>query len=996
MESTHIEGANTHKIRAKSGATRRSLTLAALLASGALRHVSLEARAADTIATWNAPTSDTWTNASDWSTNPAYPNNAMPAGVNYQAVIAATGSPYTVSLDSDVSVDGLILNSADATLSQTEGTFQASTLTLDAGSLAINGGTFANSSIVDTVGEQISVQNATFSNDHLSQNTDLFVNSSGSLTIQNGLTADGSAILLSSGASVIFDGASRTLDDLGIVMSLTSVVQVGGPTSGANCTLTIDSSANVSGAGTITGIVGSTLVNNSTINGSSITVPLTISTPNFINNGTIKADNNTIVTINSSSWINQGTIEASQFGIVNLGGTFTPADIGNVQHSTNGIINITGTLDVSGTTMTFNNVTGPWTLNGGTIKGGIIDQSQGQNLLIDSGVFDGVTIEGNDFALATFRSSTLSIVDGINNGTDGPSGILDLPSPNFLNNGSETLTFDGISQTIGNITIRDFQVNSNSNSIINIGGPTSPGPVTVTIGPKATISSSGPFRITGISDPGSTLLNEGIISVFGQGQLIQQVNLINNGTITADGTGGTFAQLNISGGFSNNATVQALNHSSIAIQPITNWSNAAGATMSASNDSNLDLEGTYTNLGSISVTGGSTLHLGGIFTLPATGSLSISADSTVNLVGTLNNTGSVFTPTTGTWTLFGTVLGGIFDEAQMQSFNFSGTFNGVEVEGGDLKIAGGLTITNGLTIDDHNLDLLSGQLTFANTESLNGISLNCAGGSIFVVGSSTTLTLGSDTIIHGYASIGASAVGRQSSVDGAVVNNGIVNADSSLGVLSIARISFTNNATIESMNGGTLDLSAATFINNGIIRLQGGTIKAPSAGLNVGDGTLSGDGTINGNVILASDPSALAFDIGGTAQGVNFDLLMVDGNMTLAGDLQISLIDGFQSTITSSDLFDVLIVESPFSLSGSFLNVPSGGRLETIDELGSFEVFYSGSGQYAREIVLTNFQSGNIPEPTTISILLVESMILLRRPKRGFRIDGLNPSPEAL
>jgi len=73
-------------------------------------------------------------------------------------------------------------------------------------------------------------------------------------------------------------------------------------------------------------------------------------------------------------------------------------------------------------------------------------------------------------------------------------------------------------------------------------------------------------------------------------------------------------------------------------------------------------------------------------------------------------------------------------------------------------------------------------------------------------------------------------------------------------------------------------------------------------------------------------------------------------------------------------------------MSGSFLNVASGGRLETADGSGSFEVDYGGSGPYANEIVLSNFETGSVPEPFGITSLLLAGVAVLplrqlRRPR---------------
>jgi hypothetical protein len=68
-------------------------------------------------------------------------------------------------------------------------------------------------------------------------------------------------------------------------------------------------------------------------------------------------------------------------------------------------------------------------------------------------------------------------------------------------------------------------------------------------------------------------------------------------------------------------------------------------------------------------------------------------------------------------------------------------------------------------------------------------------------------------------------------------------------------------------------------------------------------------------------------------------------------------------------------------MSGSFLNVVNGQRLNTTDGSGSFLVDY-GTGAYATEIVLTDFQA-NVPEPASLILLAIAIPTLLTRQRRN-------------
>ena len=69
----------------------------------------------------------------------------------------------------------------------------------------------------------------------------------------------------------------------------------------------------------------------------------------------------------NGAWANTGAISETG-SIVNLGGTFTLAQLGAINRSA-GTINLTGTLTNTGTTFALNASTGSWNLAGGTING---------------------------------------------------------------------------------------------------------------------------------------------------------------------------------------------------------------------------------------------------------------------------------------------------------------------------------------------------------------------------------------------------------------------------------------------------------------------------------------------------------------------------------------------------------------------------------------------------------------------------------------------------
>jgi autotransporter-associated beta strand protein len=110
-----------------------------------------------------------------------------------------------------------------------------------------------------------------------------------------------------------------------------------------------------------------------------------------------------------------------------------------------------------------------------------------------------------------------------------------------------------------------------------------------------------------------------------------------------------------------------------------------------------------------------------------------------------------------------------------------------------------------------------------------------------------------------------------------------------------------------SVTAGALPVGAYTVNSGGTL---GGT-GSVDANVSVFGGTLApgasaGEFTINGNYSQDSS-STLSIEIGGPAE---FDLLTISGTATLAGSLEISLLEGAIDSLTVGDLFPVLSATS--------------------------------------------------------------------------------------
>ncbi|MBX3663399.1 MAG: filamentous hemagglutinin N-terminal domain-containing protein [Burkholderiales bacterium] len=246
-------------------------------------------------------------------------------------------------------------------------------------------------------------------------------------------------------------------------------------------------------------------------------------------------------------------------------------------------------------------------------------------------------------------------------------------------------------------------------------------------------------------------------------------------------------------------------------------------------------------------------------------------------------------------------------------------------------------------------------LTFGGTTNINdALVLSIGGNIIFPAAASFTtsggLTLNSPTQIAATASV--NVTGGTLSGTAALTNAGtLTKANAGTSTFSGG---FNNSGTVN-VNSGTLDLAGGYTDAGGALVMGGGGITAPVAGLTLTTGTLGGTGTVTGNVIhngtlnVGSSPgtltiagdltlgagSTLNIELGGTTQGVNYDLLQVTGTANLNGTLNVSLFGGF--TGTNGDLFDFMTYASR---TGDFatINFPAGASMTATPNAGFYQL----------------------------------------------------------
>ncbi|MBI3868274.1 MAG: trypsin-like serine protease [Verrucomicrobia bacterium] len=260
-------------------------------------------------------------------------------------------------------------------------------------------------------------------------------------------------------------------------------------------------------------------------------------------------------------------------------------------------------------------------------------------------------------------------------------------------------------------------------------------------------------------------------------------------------------------------------------------------------------------------------------------------------------------------------------------------------------------------------------------------------GSVEVV--AATLNLATSLENAGIVQISGSGKGKPGTISsGPVSNQGviIIGVDAFLKTKSIAGVigyQQTAKAGIGIAKGGELTCTDE---------------KGKLADVDLNTGKWSGNGKINGKVFTAGKgapgdspglftiegdltflPGAsLEIEIGGRGRGVDYDAIDVingvefpgetNGNLSLGGRLELTLLNGFGGAINSGDRFRIL---TSGGLTGFFENALPGERLKTVDGLGSFVVDYGIDSLFApNDVELRDF----LPSPPsgpqmTISVI---------------------------
>jgi fibronectin-binding autotransporter adhesin len=600
------------------------------------------------------------------------------------------------------------------------------------------------------------------------------------------------------------------------------------------------------------------------------------------NTGTINGNRN--LTMNAASTWSAGTIAGTgtiQFNDTLAVNTNSAKTLGNANFRTAGTTTWTGTANITGTG-------GTWT----NLSGALFDAQNNQSFAVTSGVNT-----FNNESGATFRKSvgtgTTTVNWAFNNGgtINVQTGTLSLSGGGTSTNGTFVIATGAI---------------LNPTTAYNFSG-------------THTGTGGGQFRQT----LNITAAAGGITLDFVDGLYRWNGGTLNGGTVTNAATGfitlDTTASKTLGTVFENNGTVRHTNTGSLAGASGT-FNNNSGALYDLQNDGDITTaSGTNTFNNNVGATfrksgGTATSNITWIFNHQGdvevqTGTLTFGGGGTATNALWNISTGAVVNPTaaynfSGTQTGTG---GGQF----RQTLNITAAAGGITLDfvdglyrwnGGTLN---GGTVTNAatgfITLDTTASKTLgtvfenNGTVRHTNTGSLVGASgtFNNNSGALYDLQNDGDILVASGTNTFNNnvgATFRKSGGTATSNITWTLNNSGTIEGNA--GVLSInSTFSQTASGTL-SVNSGTIRFGAT---GTAVVNLQGnmvgsGTIDPGT--INHSNGTIApglsvGTLTIAGNLVMAAT-SVLNFEL-----GTSSDLLIVNGNLTLDGVLNVTDSGGF-------------------------------------------------------------------------------------------------------
>jgi outer membrane autotransporter protein len=617
-------------------------------------------------------------------------------------------------------------------------------------------------------------------------------------------------------------------------------------------------------------------------------------------NGTLA--NSIDVTAGASATIADGANDVTLAGqMAYLGGAGTTLHFGEAGDT--GVFTLSPSFFVS-------DPNGKWSLDGGTL---VIGDSNAAGLL-------------GSISASNLAGGTTLDLDGHSLELRGPTG-----SGTILNNGgtSATVTLNGAS-TFG--------------GAINDGGQ----PVSVWKSGGGTVTTlSGASGYSGITN-----ILGGTLALSGAGSIVGSIGVNVNAGATFDisqvTTGASVTTLGGNGDVALGSKTLTVTNAQPSFAGVIA---GAGGKVTVSGGL-LWLSGPNTYTGLTTVAAGATLHLDGSGEIAGdvrndgtfdnfgmvSGGLTNTGGGTATNAGTINgglmNFGTGFTPSTYTQTA-GSTNGGTTNTWQVNANG--GAFNGAIANNAGTFAVGGAVTANSTFFNEGGaiLNVTGGDFTGVTTLTNDGAVLIATGRTMTVLGLTGT---------QAFATIGTTGTGAFA-FGGDNADRTYAGVFTSDGTVAKGG---TGTETLTGTNGfipGT-DFTGAFDIDGGTLQVDGtlGDTAGNAATVNVNSGaTLGGGGTVAGNVNVFSDGTLAAgaspgtltisgnlvlnagstadFELGqaGVPGGANNDLVVVNGNATLDGTVNLTSATGGQ---VQSGYYNLMQVNG--TVSGSFATVDAG------------------------------------------------------------------------
>ena len=303
--------------------------------------------------------------------------------------------------------------------------------------------------------------------------------------------------------------------------------------------------------------------------------------------------------------------------------------------------------------------------------------------------------------------------------------------------------------------------------------------------------------------------------------------------------------------------------------------------------------------------------------------------------------------------------------------------------------------SSGATLDSGNSsgDTMTGTgtVTIGSTSGYSG-GTTISGGTLIVNSGGTgtgTIAVGTGTLtLGGTISTGTSTLGTGTSTlstgtttnssGGTIVDGGTLTLNGSgtgtltlgTGTTTISTGTLTTGSGIVGLGAGTITVTGggSTLIQSGDITILPGyslNINSSVSFSTINHVPLTNGGTLailaGANLgitmgYLQNATGILTINLAGVSAMSNARV-SVTGDTSLAGQLQVRLTQDFIPQMAMTDTFTLLATTG--SLTGTFGNVPDGGRITTTDGLGSFQVNYTGNA-----VLLSNFVAAH----TTVNV----------------------------